>query len=341
MNYDIKGIEKFTMNVNHIQRLYTLRHAAAGDAFHDSAERYPPPKLLWNWSSETNPSSTVLWLHGPAGAGKSAIAQSFCQNLEAGHRLGASFFFKRGHSSRGTATKLFPTIAYQLALSKNPSDLCQVILRTVDENPSILDRSLSLQLQTLIVDPCRQTFIVNLCRRIFPKHPIVIVIDGLNECDSQNIQQEILSSIGNAIHNEYLPIRFLIASRPEPHIRNIFLRPCLKRCHHPVNIQQSFGDVYKYLVDGFARIHTEHHETMTGIPRPWPAVEVIQKLVDKSSGYFIYASTVLKFVDDQNFRPTERLEIIMVPWISCTPKFLPMSLQPSGLDFSESSLLLQ
>ncbi|KAJ7832697.1 hypothetical protein B0H13DRAFT_2289056, partial [Mycena leptocephala] len=187
--------------------------------------------------------SAVLWLHGPAGAGKSAIAQSFCQNLEVAHRLGASFFFKRGHSSRGTATKLFPTIAYQLALSKNPFDLRQVISRTVEDNPSILDRSLSLQLRTLIVDPCRQTLIVNLCRRTLPKHPVVIVIDGLDECDSQNIQQEILRSIGNTIRGEYLPLRFLIASRPELHIRDIFVGPCLKKSHRPLNIDQSFDDI--------------------------------------------------------------------------------------------------
>jgi hypothetical protein len=33
-------------------------------------------------------------------------------------------------------------------------------------------------------------------------------------------------------------------------------------------------------------------------------------LVEKSSGYFIYAATVIKFIDDKNFRPTEQLEII-------------------------------
>ncbi|KAJ7301632.1 hypothetical protein DFH08DRAFT_101564 [Mycena albidolilacea] len=299
MNYDINAVENFTM-VNHIRcdgeiGLQILRHAAAGDAFHDSVERYPQPRChlemrtqildsLWNWSSKTDPGSTVLWLHGPAGAGKSAIAQSFCQNLEAGNRLGASFFFKRGHSSRGTAKKLFPTISYQLALLKNPSDLRQVISQTVEDNPSILERSLSFQLQKLIVDPYKQTFIVNLCQRTLPKHPIVIVIDGLDECDSQTIQQEILRSIGNAICDAYLPLRFFIASRPEPHIRDIFAGHCLDRRYHPLNIHQSFEDVHKYLVHEFMRIHAEHHETMATVPHPWPMAEVIQKLVNKSSG---------------------------------------------------------
>jgi replication-associated recombination protein RarA len=65
---------------------------------------------LYKWLSQSDFDSSVLWLHGPAGAGKSAIAQSFCQKLEAEDRLGASFFFKRGHPSRGNAKKLFQTV---------------------------------------------------------------------------------------------------------------------------------------------------------------------------------------------------------------------------------------
>ncbi|KAJ6459496.1 hypothetical protein DFH09DRAFT_960569, partial [Mycena vulgaris] len=198
---------------------------------HDSAERYPQPRChpetrtgilkdLWDWSSETDHSSTVLWLHGPAGSGKSAIAQSFCQNLDAKDCLGASFFFKRGHPSRGSAKKLFSTVAYQLALPRNPN-LHRFISQRVEDDPTILDRSLSLQLQKLIVDPCQQTIL---------QRPVVIVIDGLDECDDQNIQQEILRSIEAAIcdDSEHLPLRFLIASRKEPHIHDIFAAPCLK-----------------------------------------------------------------------------------------------------------------
>ncbi|KAJ7815227.1 hypothetical protein B0H14DRAFT_2375522, partial [Mycena olivaceomarginata] len=108
-----------------------------------------------------------------------------------------------------------------------------------------------------------------------------------------------------------VPLRFLIASRPELHIRDIFMGPCLTRCHRRLNIEQSFADVRRHLVDEFRRIHEDHHETMAAVPRPWPVAEVIENLVDKSSGYFIYASTIVKFIDDKYFRPTERLEIIM------------------------------
>jgi adenylylsulfate kinase-like enzyme len=46
---------------------------------------------LCGWATEHDPTTSVLWLYGPAGAGKSAIAQSLCQRLEEDGHLGGSF----------------------------------------------------------------------------------------------------------------------------------------------------------------------------------------------------------------------------------------------------------
>ncbi|KAF7377536.1 NACHT domain-containing protein [Mycena sanguinolenta] len=298
-------------NVNQIhgeRGFHILHRAAAADAFHDSVERFPQPRChpetrtemledLWEWSSNTDPSTSVFWLHGPAGAGKSAIAQSFCQELEAENCLGASFFFKRGHISRGFGNKLFPTVACQLALHQ--PELKTAISRIVEEDPFIANRAFSTQLRRLIIEPCRETI---------SNRTLVIVIDGLDECEGQNIQEEILRSIGSTIAGP-LPLRFFIASRPEPHIRETFTS-ALQGIHCSMNIEQSFNDVRKYLLDEFARIH-EQHKTMANIPFPWPASNNLEYLVRRSSGYFIYASTVIKFIDDKDFRPTERLNVIM------------------------------
>ncbi|KAJ7910477.1 hypothetical protein B0H13DRAFT_1615590, partial [Mycena leptocephala] len=276
-------------------------------ATHDSEDRFPQPRchpetrtkmldVLWNWTYYN--SSPILWLHGPAGAGKSAIAQTLCQKLEEEGRLGASFFFKRGHPSRGHAKRLFATVAYQLALAL--PDLNRHISQSVEKNPSLVDKSLSTQLQKLIVEPCRQST---------STHTLVVVIDGLDECEDQKVQREIMCVIGHAVTEQQLPLQFLIASRPESHIREIFT-DTLNNIHCPLNVEQSFADVRRYLLDEFARIHREHRATMARVPYPWPIPEIINNLVDNSSGYFIYASTVIKFIDDKNFRPTECLAII-------------------------------
>ncbi|KAJ7447901.1 hypothetical protein B0H11DRAFT_1878516 [Mycena galericulata] len=345
-------------NVNNIQHhgetgLHILHRAIAGDAFHDSADRYPQPqchpdtrrKMLdvlqrWargtepqkNWMSEDDefyyppkdadsdsneddgivdlsggdhsdedkPSSGILWLHGPAGSGKSAIAQSLCEKLQGEGRLGGSFFFKRGHPSRGNASKLFPTIAYELA-RVNP-ELKNTIAETVENDPAIVHRSFSAQIQNLIIEPCRRTPLT---------HPVCVVIDGLDECNGQEIQQAILRSISTTMQQEPLPVLFFIASRPEPHITEVFNEPDLNRFHRALNIRQSFEDVRRYLRSEFSRIHREHRSTMSTVSLPWPSPELVETLVEKSSGYFIYASTIIKYIDDKNFRPTTRLEIIL------------------------------
>ncbi|KAJ7845482.1 hypothetical protein B0H13DRAFT_2409730, partial [Mycena leptocephala] len=315
-------------NVNHIGHhgetgLHILHRAIAGDAFHDSAERHPQPRChpetrtemldkLWNWTcgnycfngndvdseNEDHSGRKIIWLYGPAGAGKSAIAQSLCQKLEAEGCLGGAFFFKRGHPSRGDGNKLFSTLAYQLSL--HLPELKHAISQVAETDPSITNRSLSIQLQRLIIEPCQQNL---------RGQTLTIIVDGLDECEDQNIQQEILQSIGSLMHDSSLPLRFLIASRPEPHIHEIFTSS-LNRIHYPLNVNQSFEDVRKYLLDKFAWIHREHRTTMAMVPEPWPSPEIIDDLVWKSSGYFIYASTVIKFVDDKNFRPTERLAVV-------------------------------
>ncbi|KAJ7209035.1 hypothetical protein C8J57DRAFT_1098814, partial [Mycena rebaudengoi] len=75
--------------------------------------------------------------------------------------------------------------------------------------------------------------------------------------------------------------------------------------------EQSFKDVHTYFLDEFSRIHRDNW-TMATVPSPWPPSEILDALVEKSSGYFIYATTVIKFVDDKRFRPVERLDIILV-----------------------------
>ncbi|KAJ7839289.1 hypothetical protein B0H13DRAFT_2366889 [Mycena leptocephala] len=176
--------------------------------------------------------------------------QTLARELQAERRLGGSFFFKRGHATRGNAKFLFATIAYQLAIGVRW--LKVPISRIVEADPSIIARSVKTQLQTLISEPYS--------RNCSDRGPVTILIDGLDECEGQDVHKEILRAIR------------------------------------------------AYLRDEFARIHREHR-AMVGVPHPWPSPDVLKKLVSKSSGHFIYASTVIKFIDDKNYRPTERLAV--------------------------------
>ncbi|KAJ7437052.1 hypothetical protein FB451DRAFT_181483 [Mycena latifolia] len=290
--------------------IHILHHAVALEALHDSAESFPQPKChpetrteildnLYSWAIDYSSSYSIRWLHGPAGAGKSAVMQTLSQRLHHAERLGGSFFFKRGHTTRGSAKVLFATLAYQLAL--HCPKLSGPISRSAETDPSVVGRGMDVQLRSLILEPCKSLKDV--------PAPILL-IDGLDECEAQSAQQEILSLIGSTANAHPRPLRILISSRPESHIREKFEESSFDGLYDSVNIEQAFDDVRIYLRDEFSRIHRQHHETMEHIPTPWPSTDILEKLVENSSGYFIYAATVIKFIDDKCFRPTKQLEVI-------------------------------
>ncbi|KAJ7604423.1 hypothetical protein DFH06DRAFT_1254839 [Mycena polygramma] len=284
-----------------------LHRTAVLEALFDAAERFDQPRChpetrtelldeLYAWAIDPDSAHPIRWLHGPAGAGKSAVMQSLCQRFQDAGRLGGSFFFKRGHAACGNARALFATLAYQLALSR-----CEVkspISSSVEMDPSVLGRGMDVQMRALILEPCRL---------LEGRIPSILLIDGLDECDGHHIQQQILRLIRPAIR---WPLRILVASRPEPHIRETFEDTSFQGLLESTNIERSFHDVRQYLLQEFSRIHREHHNTMSGVPTPWPSADILEQLVEKSSGYFIYASTVIKYVGNEYSRPTKRLDII-------------------------------
>ncbi|KAJ7312729.1 hypothetical protein DFH08DRAFT_1043974, partial [Mycena albidolilacea] len=137
--------------------------------------------------------------------------------------------------------------------------------------------------------------------------PTILVIDGLDECDGHNVQRQILRLIRSTAEEPSLRLRILIASRPEPHIRETFEEASFMGFVDFINIEQSFEDVRTYFRVEFSRIHCEHANSMRKIPTPWPSPQIVDMLVKNSSGYFIYASTVIKFIDDEYSRPSTQL----------------------------------
>ncbi|KAK6991829.1 hypothetical protein R3P38DRAFT_3373515 [Favolaschia claudopus] len=290
--------------------LRELLKAAVPDASYDSAERYTYPLChpdtrteylasLQSWSRKDT--CNTLWMHGPAGTGKSSIARSFCQEL--GSRLGANFFFKRGDTSRESARGLFPTLAYQLAVYS--AEFATAVANVIRKDPSLVNKTLATQFQRLIIEPWNAAA---------PSAPVVVVIDGLDECQSEDDQQEIL----RCLLKTSLSLNFLVVSRPEPQIQTVLDGSKIE----DLNIKGSETDVRKYLAEEFEHIRTTH-KSMHDISAPWPDCKAISHLVFQSSGHFIYASTVIQFVGDPDMWPVKQLESITKnlssPEDSCSP----------------------
>jgi hypothetical protein len=255
------------------------------------------------WSLDVSPGATpLIWLNGSAGAGKSAIAQEFATRSHKDGRLGGSFFFKRRHEERGTWNGLVATLAYQLAMFS--PDLRATIQQLIEADKLLVGRTLSTQFNKLFISALKQT------SSLYP-HPIII-IDGLDECDHHRIQAQVLRLLIGAIRVQQLRMRLLIVSRPEPHLRDI-LGNTLDLCRHlELSADRSaYEDIRTYLCHEVSRIRREHSSSRISLPDSWPPQHALDHLVNKSSGIFIYASTVIRFVDDEYFHPKERLESVL------------------------------
>ncbi|KAF8347636.1 hypothetical protein F5887DRAFT_863243, partial [Amanita rubescens] len=138
----------------------------------------------------------------------------------------------------------------------------------------------------------------------------LVIIDGVDECAPDRTQQVFLRLIGDVLSERNIPLRFLICSRPEAHIQETFGSRIMTNVTQPVLLDDQFepeNDIRRYLEDEFVRICTERELSLSG----WPPNGVIDKLVSKSSGQFIYASTVVKFIDDINGDPRAQLDIVL------------------------------
>jgi len=310
-----------------------LKDAAVPGAFHNSLQRSDPPRChkhtreailgkIMNWIMKKIDDDTfIMWLYGAAGAGKSAIAQTIAELCEEYKLLLASFFF-RADSLRSSSNQFVATIAYQVTVVI--PGVRALMEAVIDNDPHLLSRSLITQFMALIVEPLEHILETSVEEDI--GRPNVIIIDGLDEC-MDGTQVQILDMIFAVGKRSKFPFFFLVASRPELDISAAMgggkIREGLTRLPLDNDITPR-EDIRRFLEDKFDEIHLTH-PLQADLPSPWPSREDINTLVDKSSGQFIYASTVVKFVSSRRHRPDHQLEIIL-------------GLRPKGKDLPFSEL---
>ena len=297
------------------------QHIAPG-AFHNSDERYDPPKChpqtrravlkkIEEWVRDVNKVALILWLYGPAGAGKSAIAQTIAELLEKAGLLAAAFFFSRDAAGRSTKAPLVATLVYQLIISI--PEIRVHVLEALEEDPALFSRSIEAQIEALIVKPLNTVAADDTLAPILLSRPRLIILDGLDECHTTSAQIQILNALSTAANHLRIPLCFLVASRPEQDIRQAFndqnglgslsLSIALDDTYQPDD------DIRTFLESTFDEIKRKH-PSKAHFPESWPSLEDVQRLVKKSSGQFLFASTVARYVNSHRHWPPDRLKII-------------------------------
>ena len=242
----------------------------------------------------------MFWLNGLAGTGKSTIAQSFSEAVSKDGFLGASFFCSRNYLDRKELKNIFPTLAYQLAC--HYSHFRCNIITNLKKDPTLAHTSLISQLENLLVKPFLGTTI-----------PCVIVIDALDECVDDQPASAILSVLGRFA--KQLPlVKFFITGRPEPRVRTGFRLPLLQPLTrifmlHQVELSSISNDIQLYLAQKLTAIAKRRSDVE--LPDPWPHDYEIEALTKKSSGLFIFASTLVRFIESEHHEPNERLQLVL------------------------------
>lgn len=281
-----------------------LREIVAYGALHDSKERSNSPKChpstrrsvlkkIMEWVEGLETINRFIWLYGPVGVGKSAIAQTISELCFDINILAASFFFSRMAPNCSDSTLVIATIAYQLCLSI--PEVSSYIAAAVERDPNILRLSLETQVQKLIIWPLSKVKFQPTSSRSVSSRPTLIVIDGLDECNDEDMQRCILEALSGIFKSHSFPIYFLITSRPEQHIRECFHTEPLSSLTTFIPLDDSYfpdNDIEAFLSSEFHKIKEEHPL----IPASWPSERDIKQLVEQSSGQFVYASMVIKYV---------------------------------------------
>ncbi|KIM71982.1 hypothetical protein PILCRDRAFT_34471, partial [Piloderma croceum F 1598] len=236
----------------------------------------------------------ICWLNGPAGSGKSAVSQTVAELCDASGRLAASFFFLQGAGDRSRIAGLIPTLAYQLSISiPTTKPFIQLVLHT---DPLIVRQALRHQFKKLVIKPILTVTDTNTTMT-----PMIIFVDALDECDNRELMAEFIEIIADAYReNCRLPLRVFFTSRVEEHLRKKLEAPAACSVIYLLALQDfdAANDIRKFFRHRFATIYEENHRLMRDVPWPWPSHTDLAALVRKASGSFIFAFTLINFVDD-------------------------------------------
>jgi len=251
-------------------------------------------ETIESWVKDFN-RPPIFWLNGPAGTGKSAIAQTVVEWCDSHGQLVSSFFCSHGANDHGNLDLIFPALAIQLA-QKHPR-VRSILVSLLRSDPDVVYESPSDQMENLIANPLKSADV-----------PTVIVIDALDEWVDDTLQSAILSAVEYWIE-EIPEVKFFVTSRPKPHILASFHLPLLSGLADIFTLHDTAPD----LVNNDIRVFLKHElsglASQNGLDT-WPALAQLDMLCDRADGLFVFAVATVKFLGHDYVPPNEQYAVI-------------------------------
>lgn len=267
---------------------------------------------IFHWVYDLDQASDqIFFLSGIARVGKTTIARTVAEKAHCDGLLGGDFFFSRqGEADLRDASKVFPTLAFQLA--HFDPEFGKGIAEALAKDPQIPFENLKRQFYHLIINP------LSTIRRE-AKRTVLLVFDAFDECETQGAK-EILQLLITAIPVLPFFLKIFLTGRPEHHILSILSRPAKglsTTALHDIEPLLVKDDIGRYLRAKLAGLPEE-----LGLPLPdgWASQHEIELLIEKSGGLFIYTVTCIRFLSDPVvLNPRVQLDVLMAILQSNSP----------------------
>ncbi|KAF8313162.1 uncharacterized protein EI90DRAFT_3092389 [Cantharellus anzutake] len=247
------------------------------------------------WCRNTADSENRLaLLSAVAGAGKTSIAHTIAERCARERSLLLSFFFKAGEQSRPDC--LFSGMAR--ALAKRDQVYRSSIISALQDDPTLSTAPFAMQFKRLVASPL-------LHKPPLSDHPLVVIIDALDECDD-----EAFESLANILREEVpklpSPIKFFITSRQFDRV-NRFLSS-----HFPIDRlsidlldDANVQDCATYIRSQLQTLKNCHPDMQHKLE---DEEKTVKGILEQAGGLFIWISTIFRYMRKASKDPIRTLE---------------------------------
>ena len=226
------------------------------------------------WLDDLTSENRVMVISGDAGMGKSVIAAVVCQRMQHAGRLSGSHFCQHNKERYRNPKVMLQSLA---------SQLCDVLPEYKSELVKKLSRNLGVDMNSLEVQELFEfLFEEPLCSVGDPGRNLLLVIDGLDESEYKG-RNDLLDVVANYFCKLPVCFRFLVTTRPEVNIADR-----LKK-FNPIQLEQDNEENVKDI-----RLFLE--KQLSSVIQSGSEDVVIDALVRKASGHFLYAYLMVDFI---------------------------------------------